>query len=113
MRTSRIVAFCVLALAATYTEISLISTWCVHIARVPDDLPHYTSFTSVWTFFWPCSIAILLVLAGAVNWLGDQPISKARAWFVLAYFVTALYFLFLVHRTMWFAYDPSHSGPAL
>lgn len=112
MRTFRILAFCALALAAIYTEASLVSTWRLAIVGI-ENLPNYTGFTSVWTFFWPCSVAILLVVAAAGSWLRAGPISKGQAWFDLGYFLVALYFLFLVHRTVWFAYNPSHSGPAL
>ena len=112
MRGIRFAGAALLLVGAIAAELSVVRTWRLHIAQIPDSY-NYTAFTSVCTFFWPSTLAIALIVAGAVNSLRIQPATKGRVVFELFYLVLALYFLIVLYRTMWWAYDPSHSGPAM
>ena len=80
MRGIRFAGAALLLVGAIAAELSVVRTWRLHIAQIPDSY-NYTAFTSVCTFFWPSTLAIALIVAGAVNSLRIQPATKGRVVF--------------------------------
>jgi hypothetical protein len=101
----------VLGACAAATEVSLISTWHDFRETMPDPIDP-KNFISVWTAFWPFSVAITLILAGAVGWATNGAPSRRRVVASWIYFLVAVYLLILLNRHLW-VYEPGHSGPAL
>ena len=61
--------------AGIWAEVLLVSTWMEYkerLVRDNEDVSHVTNFMSEWTFFWPGTLGILLVVAGAASMLKNS-----------------------------------------
>jgi hypothetical protein len=113
---ARVVVFVVLLLAAGALSYQTVHTWRLFFLAGPkaSSAMHYFGFTSSWTFFLPSLLVAATVALGGAALLRDRHSGQwARVVYEIAYVLLALYTFHVLWRTLYHAYDPSHSGPLL
>jgi len=116
LAAARVVGFVVLIVAAGAVSYQTIHTWRLFYSADPNSSSamHYYGFTSSWTFFLPSLLAAATAALGGLALLRDRSSGNwLRVFYEVVYVALALYTLRVLWRTLYQAYDPTHSGPFL